>query len=78
MHVRGRGSNATLHDFAVKVHRTVAEDTVFALLVVADQRQNDDGRFLSLEVVHCGHSHTLLQADLGNTSCCSNHMTMLH
>lgn len=37
------------------------------LLVVAHKRQDDNGRLLSLEVVHCGDPHRVLQADLTDT-----------
>ncbi len=39
------------------------------LLVVADQGQDDDGRLLSLEVVHCCNSDTVVQVDSADVSC---------
>ena len=40
-----------------------------SLLVVADQRQDDDGRLLSLEVVHRRNSDTVIQVDSADVSC---------
>ncbi len=40
-----------------------------SLLVVADQGQDDDGRFLPLEVVHCCNSDTVIQIDSADVSC---------
>jgi len=40
-----------------------------SLLVVADQGQDDDCRLLSLEVVHCCNSDTVIQVDSADVSC---------
>ena len=39
------------------------------LLVVADKGQDDDGRLLSLEVVHCCYSDTVIQVDSADVRC---------
>ncbi len=40
-----------------------------SLLVVANQGQDDDCRLLSLEVVHCCNSDTIVQVDSADVSC---------